>query len=31
MASLTETLVELMEIPAPTGHEEPVLSWCRER
>ncbi len=28
---LTDTLLELMEIPAPTGQEEPVLAWCRER
>jgi tetrahedral aminopeptidase len=28
---LAETLVELMELPGPTGQEEPVLAWCRER
>ncbi|MEZ4500960.1 MAG: M20/M25/M40 family metallo-hydrolase [Thermomicrobiales bacterium] len=27
---LTATLIELMELPAPTGQEEPVLSWCRQ-
>ena len=26
-----ETLFELMALPAPTGQEEPVLSWCRQR
>jgi len=26
-----DTLVELMALPAPTGQEEPVLAWCRER
>jgi endoglucanase len=26
-----ETLIELMALPAPTGQEEPVLAWCRER
>jgi tetrahedral aminopeptidase len=30
-SKLSETLIELMEIPGPTGQEEPVLSWCRER
>ena len=25
------TLIELMELPGPTGQEEPVLSWCRQR
>lgn len=29
--TLTETLIELMEIAAPTGQEEPVLAWCREK
>lgn len=29
--SLAETLIELMEMAAPTGQEEPVLAWCRER
>jgi putative aminopeptidase FrvX len=29
--SLTETLVELMEMAAPTGQEEPVLAWCRDK
>lgn len=31
MSNLTETLIELMELPGPTGQEEPVLAWCRER
>ncbi len=26
-----DTLIDLMALPAPTGQEEPVLSWCRER
>ncbi len=26
-----DTLLELMDLPAPTGQEEPVLAWCRER
>ena len=26
-----ETLFELMALPAPTGQEEPVLAWCRDR
>jgi endoglucanase len=26
-----DTLMELMALPAPTGQEEPVLAWCRER
>lgn len=26
-----DTLVDLMALPAPTGQEEPVLAWCRER
>jgi endoglucanase len=30
-ASVFDTLAELMTIPAPTGQEEPVLAWCRER
>lgn len=30
-ATVLDTLIELMEIPAPTGQEEPVLAWCRER
>jgi endoglucanase len=30
-SGLIETLIELMEMPAPTGQEEPVLAWCRER
>jgi tetrahedral aminopeptidase len=30
-ASLVETMIELMELPGPTGQEEPVLAWCRER
>jgi len=29
--SCIETLIELMALPAPTGQEEPVLAWCRER
>ncbi len=29
--TLTDTLIELMELPAPTGQEEIVLAWCRER
>lgn len=29
--TLTETLIELMELPAPTGQEETVLAWCRRR
>jgi endoglucanase len=28
---LTDTLIELMEMAAPTGQEEPVLAWCREK
>jgi endoglucanase len=28
---LIETLIELMELPGPTGQEEPVLAWCRKR
>lgn len=28
---LIETLIELMELPGPTGQEEPVLAWCREQ
>jgi endoglucanase len=32
MASdLIATMIELMELPGPTGQEEPVLAWCRER
>lgn len=30
-SSLIETLIELMELPGPTGQEEPVLAWCRDR
>lgn len=30
MTPISETLIELMEIPGPTGQEEPVLAWCRE-
>lgn len=26
-----KTLFELMALPAPSGQEEPVLAWCRER
>ncbi len=29
--SCIDTLIELMALPAPTGQEEPVLAWCRER
>lgn len=29
--SLVDTLIELMELPGPTGQEEPVLAWCRKR
>ncbi|MER3487064.1 MAG: M42 family peptidase, partial [Chloroflexota bacterium] len=29
--TIMETLQELMELPGPTGQEEPVLRWCRER
>ncbi len=29
--ALSQTLVELMGMPGPTGQEEPVLAWCRER
>ncbi len=29
--TITETLIELMEMAAPTGQEEPVLAWCREK
>jgi endoglucanase len=31
MSTLTDTLIEFMEMAAPTGQEEPVLAWCRER
>lgn len=31
ISRLSETLVELMELPGPTGQEEPVLAWCRNR
>src|SRR5262249_37262590 len=30
-SALIETLIELMELPGPTGQEEPVLAWCRHR
>ena len=30
-AGLGETLLELMALPGPTGQEEPVLAWCRQR
>lgn len=30
-SDLISTLIEVMELPGPTGQEEPVLSWCRER
>nr|MBA3276138.1 hypothetical protein [Chloroflexia bacterium] len=26
-----DTLIDLMALPAPSGQEEPVLAWCRER
>ena len=29
--SLFDTLAELMELAGPTGQEEPVLAWCRQR
>jgi endoglucanase len=29
--TILDTLTELMELPAPTGQEEPVLAWCRRR
>lgn len=29
--TVLETLAELMELPGPTGQEEPVLAWCRDR
>jgi tetrahedral aminopeptidase len=29
--TVIETLIELMEMTGPTGQEEPVLAWCRER
>ena len=29
--TLVGTLIELMQLPAPTGQEESVLAWCRER
>ncbi len=31
MTTLIDTLIELMEIAAPTGQEEPVLAWCRDK
>ena len=31
MSVLVDTLIELMEMPGPTGQEEPVLAWCRRR
>src|SRR5262245_8792595 len=30
-SDLIETMIELMELPGPTGQEEPVLAWCRRR
>ncbi len=30
LPGLIETMIELMELPGPTGQEEPVLAWCRE-
>src|SRR3712207_1198360 len=30
-SGLVDTLMELMALPGPTGQEEPVLAWCRER
>lgn len=29
--TVMETLQELMELPGPTGQEEPVLAWCRDQ
>jgi tetrahedral aminopeptidase len=29
--SVIDTLIDLMELPGPTGQEEPILAWCRER
>lgn len=29
--SIVDTLIELMEMTGPTGQEEPVLAWCRNR
>jgi putative aminopeptidase FrvX len=28
-SDVIETMIELMELPGPTGQEEPVLAWCR--
>jgi endoglucanase len=28
---IAATLAELMALPGPTGQEEPVLAWCRQR
>jgi putative aminopeptidase FrvX len=28
---VVQTLVELMEMAGPTGQEEPILAWCRDR
>jgi len=28
---LIDTMIELMELAGPTGQEEPVLAWCRQR
>src|SRR4051794_14977445 len=28
---VVRTLIELMEMAGPTGQEEPILAWCRER
>ena len=30
-STLIDTMIELMELPGPTGQEEPVLAWCRRR
>ncbi len=30
-SSCLDTLIELMGLSAPTGQEEPVLAWCRDR
>jgi endoglucanase len=30
-ASVLDTLIELTSLPAPTGQEERVLAWCRNR
>jgi len=30
-ASVLDTLLELTRLPGPTGQEERVLAWCRDR